>query len=181
MVGSGTAAMKFEGELVAGLQPKFEAEMETLRLLKVAQTGQADAKLELSDVAYYTNRLKKEKYAVDTEALRVYFPYQPTLEGMFAIYQKIFGLKFTQVEPPYVWAAGVQLYVVEDAASGAPIGAFYLDMFPREGKLLPAEKRPRAARWPLRAAGGRPHVQFPHPVGRQALVAAPQRRPDPVS
>jgi thimet oligopeptidase len=135
MVGSGTAAMKFEGELVAGLQPKFEAEMETLRLLKVAQTGQADAKLELSDVAYYTNRLKKEKYAVDTEALRVYFPYQPTLEGMFAIYQKIFGLKFTQVEPPYVWAAGVQLYVVEDAASGAPIGAFYLDMFPREGKF----------------------------------------------
>ncbi len=135
MVKNGAAAVKFEADLVAGLQPKFETEMETLRLLKAVQTGQAGAKLELSDIAYYTNRLKKEKFAIDTEALRVYFPYQATLEGMFAIYQKIFGLKFTQVEPPYTWAPGVQLYLVADAAAGTPIGAFYLDMFPREGKF----------------------------------------------
>jgi thimet oligopeptidase len=135
MVKNGAAAVKFEAELAAGLQPKFEAEMAVLRQLKAAHTGQADAKLELADVAYYTNRLKKEKYAVDTEALRVYFPYQATLEGMFAIYQRIFGLKFTQVEPPYSWAAGVQLYLVADSATGTPIGAFYLDMFPREGKF----------------------------------------------
>ncbi|RFC46301.1 MAG: thimet oligopeptidase/neurolysin, partial [Verrucomicrobia bacterium] len=80
------------------------------------------------------NRLKKEKYAVDTEALRVYFPFQATLQGMFALYQKIFSLKFTQVEPPYVWAPGVQLWVVEDATTGVPMGSFYLDMFPRDGK-----------------------------------------------
>ena len=36
---------------------------------------------------------------------------------------------------PYVWAPGVQLYVVQDATTGAPMGAFYLDMFPREGKF----------------------------------------------
>ena len=135
MAKTGATAVKFENDLVAGLQPKYEAEMETLRQLKVAQTGQADAKLELSDIDYYTNRLLKQKYAVDTEALRIYFPYQATLEGMFAIYQKIFGLKFTAIAPPYVWAPGVQLYVVQDAASGVPMGAFYLDMFPRDGKF----------------------------------------------
>jgi thimet oligopeptidase len=54
---------------------------------------------------------------------------------MFAIYQKIFSLKFTAVEPPYVWAKGVQLYVVQDATTGVPMGAFYLDMFPRDGKF----------------------------------------------
>ena len=135
MVKTGAAAVKFENDLVAGLQPKFEQEMETLRQLKVAQTGKADAKLESWDINYYTNRLKKEKYAVDTEALRVYFPYQATLEGMFAIYQNIFSLKFTAVEPPYVWAKGVQLYVVSDKTTGKPMGAFYLDMFPREGKF----------------------------------------------
>jgi thimet oligopeptidase len=135
MAKNGAAAVKFEADLVAGLQPKFEAEMETLRQLKAAHTGQADAKLEMSDIAYYTNRLKKEKYAIDTEALRAYFPYQATLEGMFAIYQKIFGLKFTQIEPPYSWAPDVQLYLVADSATGTPIGAFYLDMFPRDGKF----------------------------------------------
>lgn len=134
MVKTGAAALKFEHDLEAGLQPKYSAELETLRQLKAAQTGQADAQLERYDVRYYTNRLKKEKYAVDAEALRVYFPYQATLEGMFAIYQRIFGLKFTAVAPPYAWAPGVQLYVVQDSTTGVPMGAFYLDMFPREGK-----------------------------------------------
>lgn len=135
MARNGATAVQFEEGLVTGLQPKFAAEMETLRQLKAKDTGKADAQLEPWDVAFYTNRLMKERYAVDTEALRVFFPYQATLDGMFAIYQKIFGLKFTEVQPPYVWAPGVQLYVVQDSASGEVMGAFYLDMFPREGKF----------------------------------------------
>ena len=135
MAKNGAAALKFETDLIAGLQPKFDAEMKVLNEMKAKDTGRADAKVDLADVPYYQNQLKKERFAIDTEALRVYFPYQPTLEGMFAIYQKIFGLKFTEVAPPYVWAPGVQLYVVEDKATGAPMGAFYLDMFPREGKF----------------------------------------------
>ncbi|MSU46507.1 MAG: hypothetical protein EXS42_05155 [Lacunisphaera sp.] len=135
MARTGATAVKFEEELVAGLQPKFAAEMETLRTLKAKHTAAADAKLEPWDINYYTNKLLKDRYAVDTEALRVYFPYQSTLDGMFAIYQKIFGLKFTEVAAPYTWAPGVQLYVVADAATGVPMGAFYLDMFPRDGKF----------------------------------------------
>ncbi len=135
MAKTGATALQFEATLVAGLQPKFDAEMKVLQALKAADTGRADAVVGLADVPYYQNRLKKERYAVDTEALRVYFPYQATLDGMFAIYQKIFGLKFTEIAPPYVWAAGVQLYVVQDATTGAPMGAFYLDMFPRDGKF----------------------------------------------
>jgi thimet oligopeptidase len=135
MVKTGAAAVKFEEDLVAGLQPKFAAEMETLRALKARHTGQPGARLEPWDIGYYTNKLLKERYAVDTEKLRVYFPYQATLHGMFTIYEKIFGLKFTEVTPPYVWAPGVQLFVVQDAATNVPMGAFYLDMFPREGKF----------------------------------------------
>ena len=135
MARNGATAVKFEEDLVTGLQPKFAAEMEALRQLKTKHIGQADAKLEPWDIGYYTNKLLKDRYAVDTEALRVYFPYQSTLDGMFAIYQKIFSLKFTEVQAPYVWAPGVQLYVVQDAATGVPMGAFYLDMFPRDGKF----------------------------------------------
>ena len=134
MAKTGAAVIKFEEDLVVGLQPKFDAEMETLRSLKAAHTGKADAKLESWDISYYTNKLRKERYAVDGEKLRVYFPYQATLTGMFALYEKIFGLKFTEIEPPYVWAPGMQLFVVEDSATAVPLGAFYLDMFPREGK-----------------------------------------------
>ncbi len=135
MVKTGGAAVKFEEDLVTGLQPKFAAEMETLRALKARHAGQPAAVLEPWDLGYYTNKLLKERYAVDTEKLRVYFPYQATLRGMFTLYEKIFGLKFTEVAPPYAWAPGVELFVVQDAATDVPLGAFYLDMFPREGKF----------------------------------------------
>jgi thimet oligopeptidase len=158
MAGNGTIAVKFEQDLVVGLQPKFEAEMKVLRDLKVAETGRADAGIGLEDVPYYQNRLKKERFAVDTEALRVYFPYQATLDGMFAIYQKIFGLKFTEVAPPYVWAPGVQLYVVQDSATSAPMGAFYLDMFPREGKFN------HFACFPQKSGGVLPDGRYDLPV-----------------
>jgi len=71
---------------------------------------------------------------VDEDALKVYFPYQRCLEGMFAIYQRIFGLKFERVTPPYKWVDDLQLYTVSDAATGEPMGLFYLDMFRAEGK-----------------------------------------------
>ena len=158
MAKDGATAVKFEEGLVAGLQPKYATEMETLRALKAAHTGQADAKIEPWDIGYYTNKLLKERYAVDAEKLRAYFPYQATLDGMFAIYQKIFGLKFTAVEPPYVWAPGVQLYVVADAGTGAPMGAFYLDMFPREGKFN------HFACFPLKAGGVMADGRYDLPV-----------------
>jgi thimet oligopeptidase len=134
MAKTAAAAVKFEEELVAGLQKKFDAEVEELRKLKAAETKSADAKIQPWDTNYYTDKLKKQRFAVDTEQLRVYFPYQATLAGMFRIYERIFGLTFTQVAPPQVWAEGVQLFSVADSATQQPLGLFYLDMFPREGK-----------------------------------------------
>jgi len=129
------AAVKFEQDLTAGLQPKFEAELGELRKLKSAETGEAAPVINLWDARYYLNQLKKQKYNIDAEQLRVFFPYQATLEGMFRIYERIFGLRFAAVTPPYKWVDDLQLYVVTDAATGEPLGCFYLDMFPRDGKF----------------------------------------------
>ncbi len=103
--------------------------------MKAADTHDPNAKIDRWDWRYYTNQLKKQKYAVDTEALRAYFPFQKVLEGMFNIYQSIFGLKFEKIAAPYKWVDDLQFYMVSDAATGEPLGMFYLDMFPREGKF----------------------------------------------
>jgi thimet oligopeptidase len=134
MTKNAATALAFEEDLVAGLQKKFTAEVATLRELKATDTGKPDAKLEPWDVSFYTEKLKKERYSVDTEQLRAYFPYQATLGGMFQIYEKIFSLTFTEVLPPQTWAEGVTLFAVADRATNEPLGLFYLDMFPREGK-----------------------------------------------
>ena len=134
MVKNGDTAIKFLEDLKTGLQPKFAAEQEEFRRLKAGDTGDPNAQIYIWDWRYYNNQFKKQCYDVDAEQLRVYFPYQRVLDGMFAIYQRIFGLKFEPVEPPYKWIGDLQLYAVSDARTGEPLGLFYLDMFPREGK-----------------------------------------------
>jgi len=134
MAKDGATAIEFEEKLKNGLQPKLDAELAEFRKLKAAETGEANAPIHLWDWRYYAEQLKQQKYTVDAEQLRVYFPMQRVLDGMFTIYQNIFGLKFTRIEPPYKWVDDLQLWAVTDAKSGEPLGFFYLDLFPREGK-----------------------------------------------
>jgi len=134
MVKNAATAISFLENLKTGLQPKYDAELKEFRDLKIAETGDTNTVVNAWDWRYYANQLKKTKYNVDAEQLRVYFPYQNVLNGMFAIYQRIFGLKFERVEAPYKWIGDLQLYTVSDAKTGEPMGLFYLDMFPRDGK-----------------------------------------------
>jgi thimet oligopeptidase len=135
MAKTGMNAEKYINDLIAGIQPKFDSEVAELQKLKAADTNDPNAKIMVWDWRYYSNQLNKQKYAVDKEALRAYFPLQKVLDGMFNIYQGIFGLKFEKIVAPYKWIDDLQLYLVTDSATGEPLGMFYLDMFPREGKF----------------------------------------------
>src|SRR5881227_3603235 len=135
MAKTGMNAEKYINDLVAGIQPKFDSEVAELQKLKAADTKDPNAKIMVWDWRYYSNQRNKQKYNVDKEALRAYFPFQKVLDGMFDIYQSIFSLKFEKIAAPYKWTDDLQLYLVTDAVSGEPLGMFYLDMFPREGKF----------------------------------------------
>ena len=134
MAKTAATAREFLDKLAEGLQPKFQAELEEFRKLKARETGDPGATIQLWDWRYFSNQLKKEKYTVDAEQLRAYFPYDKTLQGMFDIYQGIFGLKIQRLEPSAEWVEGLELFAVADGQTGEPLGLFYLDMFPREGK-----------------------------------------------
>ncbi len=135
MARTGANAEKYINDLVAGIQPKFDSEVAELQKMKAADTNDPNVKIMVWDWRYYSNQRDKQKYAVDKEALRAYFPFQKVLDGMFNIYQNIFGLKFEKIVAPYKWIGDLQLYMVTDSATGEPLGMFYLDMFPREGKF----------------------------------------------
>jgi thimet oligopeptidase len=134
MAKTGMNAEKYINDLVAGIQPKFDSEIAELQKLKAADANDPNAKIMVWDWRYYSNQLNKQKYAIDKEVLRAYFPFQKVLDGMFNIYQSIFGLKFEKIVAPQKWIDDLQLYMVTDSATGEPLGMFYLDMFPREGK-----------------------------------------------
>jgi thimet oligopeptidase len=134
MARTAARARDFLNDLRTGLQPKFDAELAEFQKMKARDTGDANARIEVWDWRYYSNRLKKERYSVDAEELRVYFPYEQVLQGMFRIYEEIFGIKLKRIPAPAKWVPEVELYAVWDAHTAEPLGLFYLDMFPREGK-----------------------------------------------
>jgi Zn-dependent oligopeptidase len=135
MAKTGAGAKKYINDLITGIQPKFSAEVAELQKMKATETSDPNAVIGTWDFRYYDNELVKQKFTVDKEELRNFFPFQKVVEGMFNIYQNIFGLKFTQIEPPFKWVDDLQLYMVTDSSTGEPMGMFYLDMFPREGKF----------------------------------------------
>ncbi|MFT5029228.1 MAG: thimet oligopeptidase, partial [Candidatus Binatia bacterium] len=135
MAKTGDAAIQFIRDLKDGLQPKLATELNEFRKLKARDTGNPNAKINIWDWRYYSNQLKKEKYTVDTEKLRVYFPYKKVLQGMFDIYEHCFGLTISPIDPGYKWVADLTLHLISDSETGEPLGLVYLDMFPREGKF----------------------------------------------
>jgi thimet oligopeptidase len=135
MAKTGANAKNYINNLTTGIQPKFAAEIAEMQKMKAADAKDPNAKIGVWDWRYYQNQINKQKFTVDKEALRVFFPFQKVVDGMFAIYQNIFGLKFEQIALPYKWIDDLQLYMVTDAGTGEPLGMFYLDMFPREGKF----------------------------------------------
>src|SRR5438046_9172726 len=121
MAKTSAAAQKYIDNLVAGIEPKFAAELSELQKMKQldAQPSEGGAfaapRINIWDWRYYQNQLKKQKFAVDAEALRNFFPFQKVLDGMFAIYQRIFGLKFAKIAVRYKVLEYLQCSSVSDA------------------------------------------------------------------
>lgn len=135
MAGTPDRALDFLHQLKSGLRDKFLKELELYRQLKVKATGDTSAEIHLHDYRYFQNHYQKEAFSVDKEALRHFFPYQKVLEGMFTIFGDLFGLDIEPFEPDFKWVEDLEAYLVKDRESGSPLGALYLDMFPREGKF----------------------------------------------
>src|SRR5437870_11106375 len=77
------------------------------------------------DVSYYRERLREERYAIDQEALRQFFPTTPSVAWMLDVSERLYGIRFQQARVP-VWYDEVIYYDVRDAGNGAFIGGIYL-------------------------------------------------------
>ena len=120
---------------------------------------------------------------MDAEQLRVYFPYQRVLDGMFAIYQRIFGLKFERVEPPYKWIGDLQLYAVSDAEDRRAARVVLPRHVPARRQIqslrpVRPHRRQAAARRQIPAPDRRADLQFPGADAGQAVAAVASRRRD---
>lgn len=122
--------------------PKARAELAELRQLKRAAGD--NTPLASWDYNFYEDRLVQSRYALDPEAVRAYLPIDTVVPAVLGIYQRLLGVRFEPLNPAAAWAPEVSEYAIYDSASGEPLGYFYLDLLPREGKTS------HTSSWPLR-------------------------------
>ncbi len=90
-------------------------------------------KLEAWDWWYYSEKVKKEKYALDDAMLRPYFKMENVRQGAFDVAKKLYGINFIPRKDIQVYHPDVEVFEVEEA-DGTHLGVFYSDYFPRDSK-----------------------------------------------
>jgi len=114
-------------------RPAAERELAELRTFAASQGYTGD--LKLWDTTYWSERLKKEKFSYDEEALRPYFALPKVLDGMFGIASKLFGVEVTRDDAGAErWDPSVMFFRVVDQESQKHIASFFLDPYARPGE-----------------------------------------------
>lgn len=100
--------------------------------LEAFAVSQGVSQLQAWDIAYYSEKLRLQKYALSQEELRPYFPAETVIKGMFAIASRLFAIEIVEVDKVETWHPTVRFYHV--LSEGELIAKFYLDIFAREHK-----------------------------------------------
>jgi len=90
--------------------------------------------LTAADWAYYSEKVRAEKFDVDTAALRPYFEAERVLkDGVFFAASKLYGVTFTERADLVAYHPEVRVFEVTDA-DGSPVGLYTLDLYTRDSK-----------------------------------------------
>ena len=116
-------------------------------------------RLEKWDSAYYSEKLKQERFNFDDEQLKPYFKLENVIEGAFEVAQKLFGLHFTQSHDIDTYHKDVMTYTVEDSQQNL-VAVFYADFFPRAGKRNGAWMTSYKPQFVKNDKNERPHVSI---------------------
>ena len=85
------------------------------------------------DWAYYTEKVRMAKYALDEEQTKPYFQMENVRQGVFDLTTKLWGLQYEKLENIPTYHADVEGFKVMDA-DGSLIGVILTDYFPRSTK-----------------------------------------------
>jgi oligopeptidase A len=131
MAESTEQVMGFLEDLAQRSRPAAIKELQELR--EFARTQYQQDELQAWDIAYYSEKLRQDKYAISQEELKPYFPEPVVVSGLFAIVGKLYGLQIEAVEAVDTWHKDVAFYRIHDEA-GTLRGEFYLDLYARPHK-----------------------------------------------
>jgi thimet oligopeptidase len=136
MIRNADRAAEFIDKVWRQAEPKARQEyaelLETLRAVVPSST-------EVTEVndwqkVWLENQVKKQRYEVDAEEVRNYFPFRRVLDGLLRITEAIYDISYRPVSVS-TWHSDVQVFEVwRTSGVETHLGRIYLDMHPRDGK-----------------------------------------------
>lgn len=138
MAKNSSTVMEFLSKLLNIIKPVVKTDKEKLLSLAIELDGLE--KIESYDNTYYSRIYRERVSGLNMVDLKKMFSIESVTNGIFDIYQELLGLKFidiTESNPQALYADNIKLFCVYDSKDNEltkPMGYFYLDLFPREGK-----------------------------------------------
>jgi oligopeptidase A len=136
---------------------------EAAGMLSLLERDGGLAPLGMWDWRFYDFRQRRDEHGVDSALVSEHLPLDRVMDGLFSITADVFGLRYRRVGDAAAWHSTVELYEILDAASGASLAHFYMDLYPR------ADKFSHAAAFPLVVGHRRADGAYQRPVS--AIVA----------
>jgi peptidyl-dipeptidase Dcp len=146
--------INFSNELLKKAKPAAKKEFDTLSTFAKKD---GIKQLQKWDGGYYSEKLKKELFDFDEEAIKPYFKLENVLDGAFTVANKLFGLQFEEVFHIDKYHADVTTYKVTDE-NDTYIAIFYADFFPRPGKRNGAWMTSYKGQHKENGENSRPHI-----------------------
>ena len=111
-------------------------EEEVADMQAVADARGDSVTIEPWDYRYYAEKVRKQKYDLDSDEVKQYLQLDKLREAMFYVASELFNVEFAALPDGKVpvFQEDVKVWKVNDKTSGDLIGLWYLDPFARTGK-----------------------------------------------
>lgn len=109
---------------------------EVADMLAIAKAQDGIEKIEAWDYRFYAEKVRKDKYNLDSDEVKQYLQLNKLREAMFYVAGRLFNFEFAEIKDGSVpvFNDDVRVWEVTDKTSNAHIGLWYLDPFARKGK-----------------------------------------------
>lgn len=153
MAQSSENVFSFLNELLDKATPFAQKEIEELKSLAKADGIE---EIQSYDHAYYAEQLRKQKFDLNDEELKPYFPLEKVQEAVFGLAEKLFGVTFEETHEIQKYHEEVKIYKVLEQENYKAL--LYVDYHPRKGKRAGAWMTSYKNQFQKNGENHRPHI-----------------------
>lgn len=114
-------------------QPSLESAQREMAEMKIQfKRDKIEGEFEAWDWWYYSEKVRKQRYNLDDQAIRPYFSLENVRQGVFTLCNRLYGITFTPINVT-AYNKECSTFKVEDV-DGTLLGVVIFDFHPRAGK-----------------------------------------------